>query len=218
MCDDAIAALRTVQESFENRPRNTSLAYGKKAQEFATWCTQVICYPDGATVTGDKLHRFLKEQVCDRKRRPKKRKHKHRNTGLQCDEDSEVIIGFFTLQTYKSAIIDLYMQQKALHMNHNEHPGLFPAVKLLMDGYKRGSEKRNKENYTDRGHGTILEGFLTLDDLQKMSTYFFEVNKHVAMRNHLMFLLPHFSLCRGENVRSVQLADLFSLKLDDEGY
>ncbi len=57
-----------------------------------------------------------------------------------------------------------------------------------------------------------------MDDLIKMSTYYLDVNKPLAIRNRLMFLLPHFTLCHGENVRALQLADLFSIKLDNEGY
>jgi len=57
-----------------------------------------------------------------------------------------------------------------------------------------------------------------VDDLIKMSTYYLDVNKPLAIRNRLMFLLPHFTLCHGENVRALQLADLFSIKLDNEGY
>jgi hypothetical protein len=40
---------------------------------------------------------------------------------------------FLTLCTYKSAIIDLYMQQKGMNMNDNEHPGQAPEVRSLMD-------------------------------------------------------------------------------------
>ena len=53
-----------------------------------------------------------------------------------------------------------------------------------------------------------------MDDLIKISTYYLDINKPLAIRNRLMFLLPHF----GENVRALQLADLFSIKLDNEGY
>ena len=51
-----------------------------------------------------------------------------------------------------------------------------------------------------------------------MSMYFFEQNKPVAMRNCLMFLLSHYTVSRGENIRAIQLADMFALELDDEGY
>ncbi len=215
MCDDAIAALRTLQEGYARRPKNTCLTYNRRAEEFSTWCIEVMDYPDGDTVTGKKLHRFLREQVCGRNRRAKKRKH---NSNPDAIDEPQEVVGFFTLRTYKSAIIDLYMQQKGMNMNNNEHPGQAPEVKSLMDQYKRGQNRRNKENYTDRGHGTILEGFVTMDDLNRMSMYFFEQNKPVAMRNRLMFLLAHFSVCRGENVRALQLADMFTLELEEEGY
>jgi hypothetical protein len=215
MCDDAIAALHTLQEGYANRPKNTTLTYNRRAEEFSHWCIEVMHYPDSDTVTGKKLHRFLREQVCGRKRRVKKRK---RNNNQDAVEEPQEVIGFFTLRTYKSAIIDLYMQQKGMNMNNNEHPGQAPEVKSLLDQYKRGQNTRNKENYTDRGHGTILEGFITADDLHRMSMYFFEQNKPVAMRNRLMFLLSHYTVSRGENIRAIQLADMFALELDDEGY
>ena len=62
MSDDDIAALITLQEGFENRPKNTNLAYDKKAAEFSKWCIDVVGYPDGATVSGSKLHRFLRDR------------------------------------------------------------------------------------------------------------------------------------------------------------
>ena len=60
MSDDDLAAMCTLQDGFENRPKNTNLSYNRKAREFYDWCKEVG-YPDGATVTGAKLHRFLKD-------------------------------------------------------------------------------------------------------------------------------------------------------------
>ncbi len=78
MSDDDIAALHTLLEGFENRPKNTNLAYNKKAVEFSKWCIEVVGYPDGATVSGSKLHCFLCEQVCNRT----SRKDKHKQIGF----------------------------------------------------------------------------------------------------------------------------------------
>lgn len=201
MSDDDLAALCTLQEGFVNRPKNTNLSYNRKAREFSDWCREVG-YPDGATVTGAKLHRFLKDKVCSRCNR----------------KDKGKIVGFLTVRQYKSAIIDLYTQQKGMNMNTNEHPGLFPAVKSLMVQYKSGTNSRNHRNYADRAQGTILAGFTTNEDLIKMSKYYLDLNRPLAIRNRLLYLLPHFTLCRGENVRALQLADLFFVKLDNEGY
>ncbi len=65
--------------------------------------------------------------------------HKSNNNPVMIDKPEQTIL--FTLQTYKSAIIDLYVQQKGLHMNRYEHPGQLPEVKSLMVQYKRGQDR-----------------------------------------------------------------------------
>ncbi len=67
---------------------------------------------------------------------------------------------------------------------------------------------------------TMLEGFTTVEYLINMSNYFLELNMPAAIHNRLMCLLPlpHFTFCRGENVRTLQFPGLFHLKLESEGY
>lgn len=90
-------------------------------------------YPDGITVTGAKLHQFLREKVCNR----------------SYQQDKGKTIGFGTVRAYKTAIIDLYTQQKGMHMNSNEHPGAFPALKNLMAQYRLGTNIHHYQNYID---------------------------------------------------------------------
>jgi hypothetical protein len=49
----------TVLESNEARPRNTALSYGRKQEEFTSWM-ESMHFPDGITVTGAKVHSFLR--------------------------------------------------------------------------------------------------------------------------------------------------------------
>lgn len=130
--EDHLAAMTTLQEGFRNRPKNTMQSYVKRAQEFCDWCTEMR-YPDGITVTGAKLHQFLREKVCNR----------------SYQQDKGKTIGFGTVRAYKTAIIDLYTQQKGMHMNSNEHPGAFPALKNLMAQYRLGTNIHHYQNYID---------------------------------------------------------------------
>ncbi len=171
--DDDLAAMCTLQEGFVNRPKNTNLSYNCKALEFYDWCIE-MGYPDGATVTGSKLHWFLKDKVFSRRNK----------------KDKNKIAGFYTVCQYKSAIIDIYMQQKGMNMNTNEHPGLFPPVKSLMVQYKTGTNVRNHQNYMDHAQGTILAGFTTNEDLIKMPKYFLDLNRPFQSATGCYFCCP----------------------------
>ena len=67
------------------------------------------------TVTGEKVHSFLRCEVCGRKRK----------------NDGSKAIGYSTVRQYGTACLDLYKQQKTLNMNANPHPWDFPSLNVL---------------------------------------------------------------------------------------
>ena len=67
---------------------------------------------DNITVTGKKIHSFLRGKVCERKRK---------------NNDSN-IIGYSTLRQYGTAYIELYKQQKPLNRNANPHQQVYPGI------------------------------------------------------------------------------------------
>ncbi|OJZ79825.1 hypothetical protein ASPFODRAFT_148575, partial [Aspergillus luchuensis CBS 106.47] len=101
-----------------NRPENTSKAYNPKQKEWIDWVKR-IGFPDGELVTEHKLDWFLKEEVLSREVRSCRYK-KHRTT-----EEGEPIIrtlGKSSVQSYVSAIIDLWSYQKSSGINPNPNP------------------------------------------------------------------------------------------------
>ncbi|OWZ22663.1 hypothetical protein PHMEG_0002577 [Phytophthora megakarya] len=140
------------------------------------------------TVTGGKLNLFLSSMVIGRK----------------STMNSEKSIGGSTACGYTNAIVDLYKQQVALRTNSNQHPRT-PAVKQLIKNVQMQTTATKEKNYEDRGIGSLSSKFAThfsLDDI----------------RGHTAFLLSHFGLLRGETVRDLEFADMFSQNLGGEGY
>ena len=100
------AILRTHAKSIEIRPDNTTKTYSGRHLEFKQWCS-VKGFIDGCTVTGDKFHLFLEEQVIGGASR-KRRKNSN---------DPVRTLGKATVFGYTSSIVELWRQQPAMKMN-----------------------------------------------------------------------------------------------------
>ena len=73
------------------------------------------------------------------------------------------------------------------------------------------------ENFTDRGTGTLLDGYSTLDDLANIIKAGWTLHNNLkGLRNSAMFALSHTLLLRGDNVRTFDLSCLFSVELEGE--
>lgn len=70
-----------------------------------------------------------------------------------------------------NAIVRLWKDQKNESANNNPHPR-DDAVKDLLRSMNRENYKRKRDNFIDRGLGTLLDGGNTMDDLLKLSEYF----------------------------------------------
>ena len=95
----------TFQDALDSCPHNIQILYSAKPAEFKTWMLSQS-FADNITVTGEKIHSFLRGEVCGRKRK----------------NDDRKVIGYATVRQYGTACIDLYKQQKSLNMNANPHP------------------------------------------------------------------------------------------------
>lgn len=192
------SVLNTVRTTTDKRPNNTKRKYDVYQAEFTRWCTEKQ-FPDHATVTGGKLHLFLSEQVVGRVSKKKK---------------SNDIIGICTACGYTNAIIDLHTQQSNLGMNSHPHPRN-KSVKQLLQNIQKETTATKKKNYTDRGIGSLLDGYQSTSQFVDISMKFLE--RH-DIRGRAMFLLSHYGLLRGENIRGLEFADMFSQVLDGEGF
>jgi len=89
----------------------------------------------------------------------------------------------------------------------------------LLNELQREKNKNKKKSYTDRGSGTILDGY-TKADLPRLSTELLQsaaMTSNVALRNRAVILTAHFMVVRGESSRAAELPDLICMELADEG-
>ena len=100
------AILRTHAKSLEIRPENTTKTYSERYLEFKQWCS-VKGFVDGCSVTGDKLHLFLEEQVIGRASWKKRKNY----------NDPVRTVGKANVFGYTSSIVDLWRQQTTMKMN-----------------------------------------------------------------------------------------------------
>lgn len=63
----------------------------------------------------------------------------------------------------------------------------------------------------------MLDGYSTDAQLASIVNTFLERRTHEGLRDRLAFLVGHFGLMRGENVRALELADISALELPNEG-
>jgi hypothetical protein len=188
----------TYVEALESRPKNTTISYGSKTDEFIKWM-QNQNFLDGITVSGSKILSFLRHEIVDRV---------YKN-------DTSKKIGYSTVRSYGAACVDLYKKQVSLNQNSNPHPKDTPALKTLFNTLKNKESERRRKNFEDRGIGTLQDGYSSISELKQISNSFFINGEY---RDQLMFLLSHFCLMRGESVRRIEWADLFHLLLQNEGF
>ncbi|OWZ22006.1 hypothetical protein PHMEG_0003350 [Phytophthora megakarya] len=150
-----------------------------------------VQFCDGGTVTKGKLHLFLTERVVGRESKKKKGS----------------IIGGSTVCGYVNAIVDLYNQQVALRINSTEHPRS-PQVKQLIR-----NPRQQKPNYQDRGVGFLLDGYQSEVQFRQICDSFLDLDD---LRGRAAFFVSHYGLLRGENIRDLELVDMFSQDLDRE--
>ena len=149
----------TFQDALDSRPHNTQISYSARQAEFKAWMLSQS-FADNITVTGEKIHSFLRGEVCGRKRK----------------NDDRKVIGYATVRQYGTACIDLYKQQKSLNMNANPHPQDCPALNVLFNSVKSDENNKRQENFEDRGIGTIQDGYSSVEELSRIANYFLSGN------------------------------------------
>ena len=140
-------------------------------------------------VTEAKLLRFLKEVVDETGNRKRKR-----------DDGETMALGYESNQQYIKAVIDLYHDQVAAGVNSHPHPR-----GQKVNTWRKGKAKHNRdtlrENFTDRGVGTLQDGY-NYNEMVAVSLYFFTNRDHepvAEMRNCALFLMQHMMMLCGKN-------------------
>ncbi|SAL97782.1 hypothetical protein [Absidia glauca] len=190
------------EEAASLRPVNTEKTYKNKQLEFLSWCEHL---PEPAVsrslVSGSKLNFFLQQKV-------RGRKHKR-----QADK----VIKYPTVCLYAAAIIDLYHQQKRAGANSNDDPR--PYIKDLLKTIRTQEFAASRANMDDRGEGTLADGYTTNDQVANVINFYWTRTSHHGehLRGGLAFLLSHYLLLRGESIRKMELSDIQTVNLENEG-
>jgi hypothetical protein len=190
-------------------------------KEFSDWCkeryeNQLSCL----IVTEAKLLLFLQQRVVGRQSRKRRR-----------GSDSH-IIGVKSILNAVSAIVDLWKQQSFMkvwkistcflvldpssQMNSNPNPR-GALIKEYIKSLSSQENNRRRANYHDRGIGTFADGYLNLTELSLISNDFFNNGCAVGIRDRCAFLLAHYAMIRGENIRNLEFADLLCVDMPNEG-
>ncbi|POM71737.1 Hypothetical protein PHPALM_11653 [Phytophthora palmivora] len=184
-------------------PVNTTRAYAPKQREFKAWCDRKGLHEiTRYQVTATKMHLFLQEEVVDRKIRVK---------------GSDRKVGASTVEMYVNAISDLYSDQQSRGSNAHPHPRN-SLIKALLGSLKREKHEKNKREYADRGVGSLLDGYCTTNELVSISGYYMNLNTGSDLRSRMSHFLCHSCLLRGESARNLELPDLVSVVLENEGF
>jgi hypothetical protein len=129
---------------------------------------------------------------------------------------SNRIIGIRTYESYVSSMVDLWKQQRHAGINNESSPR-DAYVSAFLENKAKQSSEISVRNHDDRGTGTLLDGYSTLSDLAKIIEAGFALhNTTKGLAASAAFAFSHASLLRGDNVRKMDLANLFCVTLDDE--
>ena len=185
------------------------------------WCRE-RAFEDGTLVYEDKLILFLQEKVIDRPIRTKRSQH-----ASLTPQGEQIVhrLAARTVNTYAAALTSLFYTQKSLGINQHFHPR-GTKLKALLNDRSVKEFVRRKAEFIDRGVSTLQDGY-TMTDLANIVRRCWTVADppstatsqtiEASFRTAVDFLLSHNMLLRGENRRTMQLADLFVLPLANEG-
>ena len=208
MTEDIYRARQAVIKEAERlKPTATKNAYNPKMEEFKSWCRGRFAGEQSPeTVSEDKLLIFLQECVVDR---PRKRK--------RSSEAENQVVGSATVLQYVNAVVHLWNQQKAEGSNNLANPR-GTMVKQLLKNEDKKTHKRKKANYEDRGKGTVREGYTDKDKHRLMGYFWQQTSRSVeaGIRNKVMFNACEAWTTRGNEVRLMELPDLFLYPFEHE--
>ena len=202
-----------LEGSVNNRPSNTKSTYYPKQEEFKNWCAaRNFAEVNRFTVTEDKLVGFLKDCVVGR-RLKRKRKQSEAENGVD-----EVVktVSVATVNSYVASIVDLYNYQVLNRANNFPSPR-GPLLSLLIEQLKRDDAARRARTYDDRQVGTLNDGYCDTKEVSMIADEYMKDNNWKGLRDRASFLMMHFGILRGEPIRMMQLPDLFSIPLVNEG-
>jgi hypothetical protein len=166
-------------------PNSTSKAYSARHQEYQQWCIEKG-FIDGVTVTGDKLHLFLHQQVIGRGSKRSKG-----SEGPACRK-----VGKSTVLGYTAAVVDLWRQQTAMRVTSHPNPR-DSNVKRLLKNAEYETHQHGKVYFVDRGIGTLVDGYTTTEQMVSIADVFWKRRSNFGqnLRNLCAFFLLIMHCC-----------------------
>ncbi|KAE8189287.1 hypothetical protein A4X06_0g7249 [Tilletia controversa] len=124
-------------------------------------------------------------------------------------------IGWSTVKGYVTAVTDLWQQQQLRGVNSDPNPRQGPVTQLLAVEQLKETE-RKRSQHVDRGIGTHMDGY-SREQMRLVVDHFVHRNSDASLRDCVCFLLSHFALLRGDDLRPIELADIHHLEMRNEG-
>ncbi|EED16701.1 short-chain dehydrogenase, putative [Talaromyces stipitatus ATCC 10500] len=205
----------------KNRPAATTRQYDSRQKEFIDFCTKEG-FPDGQVVTEKKLVYFLDHYVINRPIRPS------RYLRNRTDSQGAAVVqtlGLPSVKAYTSAIVDLWRFQQSLGTNPYPNPRGH-LVGAMIKNHQFDETQRKRTQFTDRGFNTLQDGY-TSENIRAIVRYCWAgwlsdqtrgrkpQAQEAYLRTTVDFLFGHNMLLRGEDRRHLELADLFTLRMDE---
>jgi len=168
---------------------------------------------DGDLVSEEKLSLYLQEAVINRKVRARgKAQHSTPETG------DDAVVGYSSVESTVSALCDLWQVQRSQNLNPYPHPrGV--AVKGLLKQMAQYKAERKRAAFADRGANTIQDGH-TDDQFQSVLATLWRQGlekPEISLRTLFDITFSHSTLTRGEDTRHAELADIFTIELQNQG-
>ncbi len=127
------------------------------------------------------------------------------------------------MDQYITALTSLWKIQREMRVNSHPTPrGV--AVLHIQKGEGLKTFDTQRETYYDRG---LLYQHLLTNEMRRnrklVADYFWSCGRKTTlsalrgMRNRVGYLMSEQGLCRGENIRDVQLPDFFCVEMENEG-
>ena len=138
----------------DSRPASTQDAYGPRQKEWREWCLRKR-FADGELVTEGKMVAFLDQEVVGRQVRSPPRRE-----APLAERERPRLVGLATFSLYSAALVDLWKEQVSMGLNHHPNPRTNgKAWKEAQAALRRGQHQAKREQYADRGAGTLQDGY-----------------------------------------------------------
>jgi hypothetical protein len=215
------AKQRVALHARQARPKNTTKSYTKAQKEWVEFCKE-RGFADGEMVTEEKLVYFLEKTVL------KRPIQSSRYLNARTAGDGAPIVqtlGIAGVKNYVNSIVDHWSWQQALGVNSHKNPRGH-LVRALLKAHNATEDARKRKEYVDRGLHTLQDGY-TKENIRAIVRYCWtgwredksKYRKPQAQESYLRtavdFLLSHSMLLRGEDVRGLQLPDMFTIQMNE---